>query len=303
MIKMLPILFVLFIACSSKPSKEKKSSPPKLQDPAVEFTITEGISHPESAFYSAQEKAIFVSNVASGNPMETKRLGNISKYSADGKLIKSPWVKGLKAPKGMAQVGNFLFVSDVNQIVKIDIKKAKVAQTVFVAGAKFLNDVAADAEGNVYVSDMMTDTIHIWNKKGVRVWLQTSKLRSPNGLYTDGKEHLLMTSWGNPIDAKTFTTKELGALSALSLKTVSESVEEVKSFSGNLDGITADNQGNLWISDWMNGDVYKVKKDGSSVKVYNFAQGTADISFAKELDLLLVPQMNQSKVLAIKVGK
>ena len=57
----------------------------------------------------------------------------------------------------------------------------------------------------------------------------------------------------------------------------------------------------LWVSDWFNGDIYKVNKNGSAQKVFNLKQGAADLSFSKELNLLLVPQMNESKVMAFKV--
>lgn len=292
------IVLFLLVGCSG--AALKKQGIEKPQPPQLVFTITEGISHPESVLFSESENAIFVSNIASGNPMETKALGNISKYTRDGKVIAAPWVKGLRAPKGMAIVGHELYVSDVDQVVKIDMKNAKILETVKVAGAKFLNDVTADAAGNVYISDMMTDTIHIWNKKGVSVWKKTPALRSPNGLYAVGSEHILMASWGNPI-AKDFSTANLGALSALSLKNSEENFVEEKSFSGNLDGISPDTQGNLWISDWKNGNIYKVQKNGSSELVMNLKTGAADLSFSKELNLLLVPQMNESKVMAFKV--
>lgn len=291
-------LIFLFVGCSSTTTKNSANVAPQV--PQLVFTISEGIAHPESVLYSKNDDAIFVSNIVSGNPVETKALGNISKYTRDGKVIAAPWVKGLKAPKGMVVVGNELYVSDVDQVVKIDIKQAKILQTIKVPGSKFLNDMAADQTGNVYVSDMMTDTIHIWNKTGVRVWKKTPALRSPNGLYIDGNEHILMTSWGNPI-AKDYSTANPGALSALSLKDSAEAFQEETSFRGNLDGVSADNDGNLWISDWLNGDIYKVQKNGSAQKVMNLKQGAADLSFSKELNLLLIPQMNESKVMAFEV--
>jgi sugar lactone lactonase YvrE len=291
------ILSLLLTACSvSKKSDSQKVT----QAPQLIFTITEGIAHPESVLYSPEHKAIFVSNILSGDPVETKPLGHISMYDGTGKLLASPWVKGLKAPKGLAIVGNLLYVSDVNQVVKIDIGKAKILQAITVPGAKFLNDVAADKLGNVYISDMLTDTIHVWGQDGIKVWKKSPDLRSPNGLYTDGSEHLLMASWGNPI-AKDFSTKKLGALSALSLKDLKSPIQEESSIRGNLDGIAADNQGNLWVSDWMNGDIYKVSMKGLGQKVFNLGSGAADLSFAKDLNLLLVPQMNQNKVMAFKV--
>ncbi len=44
-----------------------------------------------------------------------------------------------------------------------------------------------------------------------------------------------------------------------------------------------------------------MKKNGKTKKMYNFGQGTADISVAKELNLLLVPQMGQNKLMFIKL--
>lgn len=301
MIKLVSLVVILsVVGCASNLKNGVVQNQPTHQ-PNIVFTLTDGIAHPESVIHSQEYKAIFVSNVTSGNPVETKRLGNISKYSTDGKLIAAPWIKGLKAPKGMAIVGKYLYVSDVNQVVKIDIEREKIVKTINVKGAKFLNDVTADAQGNVYISDMMTNTIHVWGKNGLRVWLKTPALRSPNGLFSDGKEHIILASWGSPIDPETFGTKDLGAVSALSLKTVSDKFSEEESIRGNLDGISADASGNLWISDWMNGDIYQLKKTGEGRKVYNLRQGAADLYFSKELNILLVPQMNESKVFAIKV--
>lgn len=285
------------VSCST----HQKVKTPKHYSPKIAFTASEGILHPESVLYSHERQAIFVSNVASGNPVETKRVGYISKLSPKGEVLVSKWVSGLKAPKGMVIVGKFLFVSDVNQLVKIDIDKAKIVQTINVPKAKFLNDVIADKNGNVYVSDMFTNKIHVLNKKGLRTWFSSSELKGPNGLYTDGTEHIIAVTWGGPIDSKTFATGTLGGVYSLSLKNKNDSLVMEESLRGNLDGISADAKGQLWVSDWMNGNVHLVKKNGSSTLKYNFGQGTADISVAKELNLLLIPQMNTSRVIAVEI--
>jgi sugar lactone lactonase YvrE len=164
-----------------------------------------------------------------------------------------------------------------------------------------LNDVIADKKGNIYISDMFDDVIYIWKDGKISVWLKNPALKGPNGLYTDGSEHILAVFWGNPIDKQTFQTTQPGFLTSLSLKEKISTVTEEPSVKGNLDGITVDNNGNIWISDWMTGDVYKVQKNGSAEKKYNFGQGTADIHFAKELNVLLIPQMGQNKIIAIKI--
>ncbi len=287
-------LLVLFVSCSSTKESRLASSP------NLVFTITDGISHPESVLFSKNDNAIFVSNIPSGNPVEVMPVGNISKYTTTGKVIAAPWVKGLRAPKGMALVGNELYVSDVDQVVKIDVRNAKVLQAIKIPGAKFLNDVAADKSGNVYISDMMTDTIHVWNKDGVKVWKKSPELRSPNGLFVNGNEQLLIASWGQPI-ADNFTTKNPGTLMTIPVANPAEKLHEEATLPGNLDGISEDNKGTLWISDWMNGNIYAVQRNGTVQKKMNLRQGTADLFYSKELNLLFVPQMYESKVMAFKV--
>lgn len=299
---LLLIIMILVVGCSHD-SKSKKVTKTEafIAEPAIKFTVTEGILHPESVLYSKAHNAIFVSNVASGNPTETKRVGHISKLDPNGKVIKSKWITKLKAPKGMAIVNDHLYVSDVNEIVKIDIKKNKIVKTWKVRNAKFLNDIVADAQGNVYVSDMNDNVIHIIKNDQLKEWIRSPKLRGPNGLYTDGKEHILLTQWGSDVDAKTWVAKNPGHLAMLPLKGETR-ISELTSFSGHLDGIDADSNGNLFVSDWINGDIWKVKKNGEASKKLSFGQGTADISVAKELNLLLVPQMSQNKVIAVDLG-
>ncbi len=293
---------ILLFSCAGKTMKDqKKTLHTFIAEPQIAFTVTEGISHPESALYSARHEAIFVSNVASGNPTETKRVSYISKISPTGKVIDSKWVTKLKAPKGMAIVGDHLFVSDVNEVVKINIPEAKILRTWKVPGARFLNDVVADKKGNVYISDMNENVIHIISNDILKDWIRSPDLRGPNGLFTDGTEHIIMTRWGSDVDSKTWLAKHPGHLSTLSLKAKDIKIEEDTNVVGHLDGIDSDNEGNLLVSDWINGDVWSVMKNGKTYKRFNFGQGTADISVAKELNLLLVPQMNQSKLFAIKL--
>lgn len=292
------LLSLLFVGCAGVKESTKNEI---VKSPKISFILNEGLMHPESVLYSHKHKMIFVSNVASGNPLEVKRVSYISKISPDGKIVKSKWVEGLRAPKGMAIVGDDLYVSDVNDIVKIDIKNGKIIYRINVKGSKFLNDVAVDKNGNVYVSDMLANKIHIVKKNKESVWLENGPLMGPNGLYVGSADHLLVANWGWTIDAKTFATKTMGQIIALSLDEKPKLLSTSEEPTGNLDGIDFDNNGYLWVSDWVNGNVFKVTKSGKSEKVYNFGTGTADISFAKELKLLLIPQMNENKIIAVEL--
>ena len=80
------------------------------------------------------------------------------------------WVKGLNAPKGLVLSGDKLYVSDVDQLVEIDVNSGAVTNSFNAEGAQFLNDTAVDADGRVFVSDMLTDSIYVlagWQPVGL----------------------------------------------------------------------------------------------------------------------------------------
>jgi sugar lactone lactonase YvrE len=157
-----------------------------------------------------------------------------------------------------------------------------------------------DSQGNVYVSDMYSNILYRIQKNKLAIWLQDPKLDHPNGLFTDGKEHLMVVKWGGEIDLKTMQTKTPGDMAIVPFAKTSE-IFVNKDIQGNLDGISVDAKGVLWISDWMNGNVFTMNKQGQVKKMFNLGQGTADITVAKELNLLMVPQMYQNKLIFIQL--
>ncbi len=94
---------------------------------------------PESVLYDAGNKVLYVSNI-DGAPDGRDGKGSIGKVGLDGKIIAVDWVSGLNAPKGMALVKNTLWVSDVDEVVGIDIKSGQVTKRVKIEGAGFLSD-------------------------------------------------------------------------------------------------------------------------------------------------------------------
>ncbi|HXG82113.1 MAG TPA: hypothetical protein VNJ05_09975, partial [Sphingomicrobium sp.] len=71
-----------------------------------------GLKEPESAVYDPARDVIYVSNV-NGEPAAKDGNGFIAKLSPKGEVVALEWVKGLDAPKGMALVGDTLYVSDM----------------------------------------------------------------------------------------------------------------------------------------------------------------------------------------------
>ena len=116
------------------------------------WTLTGDFAAPESAYYHAGSNAIFVSSI-NGQILEKDGNGYISRLSPDGKMVSAKWVTGLNAPKGIRSVGGTLWVTDIDEVVSIDIAAAKVTARVKVDGAQFLNDLATAPDGTFYASD------------------------------------------------------------------------------------------------------------------------------------------------------
>jgi hypothetical protein len=107
---------------------------------------------PESVLYDAKNKVLYTSLI-DGAPWEADGKGGIAKLNLSGKITNAAWITGLQAPKGMAIVGNNLYVADMNKIVVIDIKKGIITKQIVIDSAVNLNDVTADKKGIVYTSD------------------------------------------------------------------------------------------------------------------------------------------------------
>lgn len=257
-----------------------------------------GFERPESTLPDAKAGVIYVSNVA-GNPTDKDGNGYISKVSLAGKLIAKRWVDGLNAPKGMIVVGDNLYVSDIDRLVVIDIPASKIAATYPAKGAKFLNDPAADASGNVYVSDLTENAIWRLTPDGVfEQWLATENLINPNGLYVEG-DTLIVAAWGAM--KPDWSTEIPGRLLKVSLADKSIAPLGDGSPVGNLDGLEPFGSQHFIVSDWMSGGVFKVARSGAATKIISLAQGSADLGYVPDQALLVVPMMNDGTILAYKL--
>lgn len=115
----------------------------------------------ESVLFDDATGTIYVSNIEGQDPLQKDGKGSIAIISKEGKILNPAWVKGLNAPKGMAIANGKLYVTDIDELVEIDIATSKVSNKWKVEGAQFLNDVAA-YNGTVYFTDMNTGKVHAY---------------------------------------------------------------------------------------------------------------------------------------------
>lgn len=264
------------------------------------WRISEGFAQPESTYYHEATDSIFVSNV-NGTPTEKDGNGYISKITTDGKMVEAKWVTGLDAPKGMRSHGNTLWVTDIDQLVAIDIKTGKIAQRVPVAGSTFLNDLATADDGTVYAADTIGNKIFRYQDGKVSAFGEGVELESPNGLLVDG-DRLIVGAWGLDPD-ESFVTKTPGHLYWLDRKS-GEKHLITKEPTGNLDGVELDGKGGFFVTDFRKGVILHIDEKGQTTEVKSLGgMGAADHAFLIAKRLLVQPQMMESYVAGFQVGE
>lgn len=240
---------------------------------------------PESVCYDAVRNIIYISNIT-GSPTDKDGTGFISKVTPEGQIVALEWVTGLNAPKGMGIAGDFLYVSDISRVVRIDILNGKISGEIEIPGSKFLNDIATDRDGTVYVSDMNGNAIYKLSKGKQEVLVESDKLNGPNGLFIE-KGNLLAGLQDRVV--------------IIDLKT-----REFKDYirdTGGIDGIVADGKGNYLISDWR-GNIHMISTKHQKVKLLDTTPNkvnAADIDYVIPKKLLLVPTFSDNRVVAYEV--
>jgi DNA-binding beta-propeller fold protein YncE len=204
------------------------------------------LKNPESVVYAPKQNLLFVSNI-NGKPDQKDQNGFISTVSpSNGSIVELNWITGLNAPKGMAINDNNsrLYVSDITDLIEIAIDGEKRVKRFNAPGSAFLNDVAMDSQGNIYVADTVTNTIYMLdrdannsNNTTLQAWLRSPQLNGPNGLHVDNsKNRLIVASLGE-------MSKPGAGIEVIDLKNKSISSlgqEGSTSPFGGLDGIESD---------------------------------------------------------------
>ncbi|MCH9049134.1 MAG: SMP-30/gluconolactonase/LRE family protein [Proteobacteria bacterium] len=256
----------------------------------------QGFNNPESVIYHESSNTLFVSNV-NGSPVEKDGNGYISKILLDGTILKMQWVIGLNAPKGLAIHDNTLYVSDIDTLVAIDIPSGTITNTYKVDDAKFLNDVTASNQGEIFVSDMLLNRIYRLSNDQFNLWLESTELENPNGLHAEG-DHLILGAWGVITDG--FATEIPGHLKSISLQ--DKSITSLGGDPiGNLDGVESDGNNGYYVTDWMAGKLFQINTNGEATLLLELEQGMADHEVLLEQKLILLPMMKNDKVLAYRI--
>jgi hypothetical protein len=236
----------------------------------------------ESVLYDKSANIIYASDI-DGDPSKKDKNGFISKLSPDGKVIQLKWISGLNAPKGSTIMNGKFYVTDIDQLVEINIADSSVTKKYPVPGAIFLNDAANDGK-NVYFSDTKTGKVHVL-KDGKVSTFATGK-EGANGLAVNNRGELFL------LDSKGL--RKFGMSD-----TTSTFINQVVTGG---DGLVIIDDSTYIASRWQ-GEIYLIRNGKETLLLDTKAQGsnTADIDYIADQKLLLVPTFMKNKVVAYKL--
>lgn len=246
------------------------------------WTTTSGLKTPESVLYDLESDIIYVTNI-DGDASAKDGNGFISTLDTDGKINNLKWVTGLNAPKGQAIYDGNLYVSDIDELVIISIKDAKITQRIKLENAKFLNDVTITDDGTVFVTDSRENKVHVLADGKLKLWSDNKLIEGPNGLWAEKGKLYIGTKQILEADIK---TKEIKVL-----------VDKV----GGADGLEKLKDGNFIYSNWE-GRIF-ITKGPESIKLLDTVgtKNTADIDYVPGKNLVLVPTFSGDSVEAYEL--
>lgn len=277
------------------------ATPAGVAEPVPERVIEQplrvgGLQTPESVLHDAVADVYLVSNI-NGSPFAKDDNGFITKIAPDGSILEQTWIDGasaevtLNAPKGLAIVGDILYVSDIDTVRMFDRVTGASKGEIKLQGATFLNDISASADGTVYVSDSGfkegfkpsgTDAIYKLVDGKAVVLIKDKTLGGPNGLLASVTGVMVVT----------FGSGELYTVALDGTRGESQKLP-----SGSLDGIVPLADGRIAISSWEANAVL-VGKQGQAFEVaVAETPSPADIGYDAKRNRLLIPFFQEGVVL------
>jgi DNA-binding beta-propeller fold protein YncE len=217
------------------------------------FTLS-GFDTPDSVIIDSETGSYYVSNIT-GDRLAKDGNGYISKITPNGNTLIQKYIGGkpekpiLDAPKGLLLAGRYLYVADIDKLKVFDKQTTKHILTVDMEpyGASDLTDIAADATGQLYISDRSAGKIFSVNAPKnyeVSLFSQDVLLSEPNGLAVNPRTRNLMV-----------VTRETGKILEIDS---SRRAHILKKGLRQLDGIDFDIEGNLYVASSENGEIYKI---------------------------------------------
>jgi glucose/arabinose dehydrogenase len=271
--------------------------------------VREGLARPESVRWDPDQRIWFVSNI--NGRQEKDNNGYLSRVGRDRRMQAQRFVAGgsngvtLHAPKGMAIVGDTLWVTDLDAVRGFHRRTGAAVASIDLQplGALFLNDITVGPDGSLYVTDtgvrfdsagtrQHTGPDRVFRIQGRRatVALEGDVLAEPNGITYDrrGKRFLLA-----PI---------AGGNAVLEWRGPGSEPKPIATGAGRYDGVEVLPDGTILVSAWNDSTVSEVAGDRLQPVVPN-VPAVADIGVDPEARVVALPMVAEDRVEFWRLGE
>ncbi len=284
-------------ACGGGESDREGTSTDRAALSSAVITIAGvGFETPESVLHDPEQDVYLVSNI-NGDPFAADGNGFISRVSPDGEVLELRWIDGsregvtLSAPKGMAIQGGSLFVTDIDCVRIFDRATGTPTGEVCVPGATFLNDIAPDDQGTLFVTDSGfepgfgssgTDALYRLSSDGrMAAIAQGEWLGRPNGVAVGARGIFVVT---------------FGSGEVIQFAVDGAHTRVMPASDRQLDGVEFLDDGGFVFSSWGDRAVYRVRGDGGVSRIVEDLDAPADIGIDRVRERVLIPLFNRNEV-------
>jgi DNA-binding beta-propeller fold protein YncE len=293
------------VACGGSDGGETDEVATEAAAPSARIEV-QGFSTPESVLHDAAADVYLVSNIE-GAPLDKDDNGFISRVTPAGTIETLRWIDGqaegveLHAPKGMAILGDTLYVADIDCVRMFVRTTGAPAGAVCIDGATFLNDVAVDANDVLHVTDTGfragdegfepsgSQAIHRFAPDGSHAEVATGEaLGHPNGI-TFGPRGAFVVTFGSG---------EIYVLETDGSRTPVLPASEGRQ----LDGVVFTEDGGFLFSSWGDQAVHHVDAAGTVTRVLENVEAPADIGYDATRNRVLVPLFMANTVVIQELG-
>ncbi|MFN8573797.1 MAG: SMP-30/gluconolactonase/LRE family protein [Gemmatimonadaceae bacterium] len=302
-------LLVGVAGCSKKSRPENTSQMGQPPNTVVATTVpvppasTTGLLNPESVRYDADLDVFFVSNV-NGAPSDKDGNGFISKIDPAHPATAARFIESgkngavLNGPKGMAIVGDTLWVADIDALRAFNKRTGAVVATIDFTPLHptFLNDVAAAPDGTLYLTDTGIridasgatthpgkDRIYAVSGRTPRIAMEDEHLASPNGIAWDRANSRLLLAPSTNIMVQSWRPAD-------------PRVGLVAAGKGGYDGIEVLPDGSFLITSWTDSSL-GIGHAGEGIRrIAGGIDGPADLGVDLRRGWIAVPRLNANQV-------
>lgn len=278
--------------------------PPPTSSGATKVGSVVGFLTPESVLYDSAQDVYFVSNI-NGSPLTKDNNGFISRVRPDGAIEVLKFIEGgragggatLNAPKGLAVLGDTLWVTDIDVVRAFNARTGAPVDSVKFdsLGAVFLNDIAIAPNGAIYITDTgirfddVGNVLHpgpdrvfrVGPDRKVTVAVRGDTLGRPNGITLDAV-------------GRRFIVVQFGGKAVMAWKPGDRAPSVIARGVGGFDGVEMIG-GKVVVSSWTDSSITRFDST-QGTKVITGVPSPADIGYDAKRNRVLIPIFTGNRV-------